>query len=110
MDLLTHEGPEIVDTQKRDEIVVLACAIDEGTTTLRQLDVIGSMEHSSHGIGVKCDQAWCSGKVQGELHPHELDILLAASGKSSIDNWEKNLGVGGNGRIVNPVAIRSMKG
>ncbi len=110
MDLLTHEGPEIVNAQKRDMIVAIACAIDEGPTTLRQLDVIGSTEHNSHGIGVKCNQARRSGEVQDELHPHELDILLAASGESSINNWEKNLGVGGNGSIVNPVAIQSMKG
>ncbi len=110
MDLLTHEGPEIVNAQKRNKIVAITCAIDEGTTTLRQLNVIGSMEHRSHTIGVKCNQARHSGKVQGELHPHELDILLAASGESSINNWEKNLGVGSNGSIVNPVAIQSTKG
>ncbi len=110
MDLLTREGPEIVDAQKRDKIVAIACTIDEGVTTLRQLDVIGSTEHCSHGIGVKCDQTRHSGEVQGELHPHELDILLAANGESSIDNWEKNLRVGGNGSIINPVAIQSMKG
>jgi hypothetical protein len=105
MDLLMREGPEIANAQKRDKIVAIACAIDEGTTTLRQLNVIGSTEHRSHGIGVKNNQARRSGKVQGELHLHELDILLAASGESSINNWEKNLGVGGNGSIINPVAI-----
>ncbi len=110
MDLLTREGPEIVDAQKRDKIVAIACAIDEGATTLRQIDVIGSTEHLSYGIGVKCNQARHSSEVQGELHPHELDILLAASGKSSINNWEKNLGVRSNGSIVNPVAIQLMKG
>ncbi len=92
MDLLTREGSKIIDAQKRDKIVAIACSIDEGATPLRQLDVIGSTEHHSHGIGVKCNQARRSGKVQGELHPHELDILLAASCKSSINNWEKNLG------------------
>ncbi len=110
MDLLTREGPEIINSQKKDKIVAITHAIDEGMTTLRQLDVIGSTEHRSHGIGVKCDQIWCSGEVQGELNPHKLDILLTANGKSSIDNWEKNLRVSGNGSIINPVAIQSMKG
>ncbi len=88
MDLLTREGSEVVDSQKRDEIVAGARAIEEGATTLRQIDVIGHTEHCSHRVGVQCDETRHGGKVQGELNPHKLDILLAACCYSSIDSGE----------------------
>ena len=40
MDLLTHEGSEVINSQKRDKIVAGTRAIEEGAISLRQLDVV----------------------------------------------------------------------
>jgi hypothetical protein len=101
------ERSNVVDTEKTDKGVGVACTICHCSACLRQLNIVGHPQNSAYWIRVDRSQPH---KVQDTLDAHEMNILLAARSDVAVDDWQENGCVAGSCRVVDLVAIQPVEG